>query len=151
MCRLIGYRGKTSISLSELIEKPENSLIKQSLETKLGKKGINADGFGISWYNQDIDNTPGIFKSTQPAWNDNNLKHLCNKLLSNCFLGHVRASTVGDVTINNCHPFSYKNILLYTMEPFVILKKLDVRYLMYLVRNYFIKSKPKQILSICSS
>lgn len=108
MCRLIGYRGKTSILISELIEKPENSLIKQSLETKLGKKGINADGFGISWYNQDIDDTPGIFKSTQPAWNDNNLKHICNKILSNCFLGHVRASTVGDVTINNCHPFSYQ-------------------------------------------
>lgn len=85
MCRLIGYRGKTSILISELIEKPENSLIKQSLETKLGKKGINADGFGISWYNQDIDDTPGIFKSTQPAWNDNNLKHICNKILSNCF------------------------------------------------------------------
>jgi glutamine amidotransferase len=108
MCRLIGYRGKTSILLSELVEKPENSLIKQSLETKLGKKGINADGFGISWYNQDIDDTPGVFKSTQPAWNDNNLKRICNKILSNCFLGHVRASTVGDVTVNNCHPFSYK-------------------------------------------
>ena len=107
MCRLIGYRGKTNILLSELVEKPENSLIKQSLETKLGKKGINADGFGISWYNQDIDDTPGIFKSTQPAWNDGNLKHICNKISSNCFLGHVRASTVGDVTINNCHPFSH--------------------------------------------
>ena len=107
MCRLIGYRGKTNILLSELVEKPENSLIKQSLKTKLGKKGINADGFGISWYNQDIDDTPGIFKSTQPAWNDGNLKHICNKISSNCFLGHVRASTVGDVTINNCHPFSH--------------------------------------------
>ena len=68
MCRLIGYRGKTNILLSELVEKPENSLIKQSLETKLGKKGINADGFGISWYNQDIDDTPGIFKSTLPKY-----------------------------------------------------------------------------------
>ncbi len=107
MCRIICYKGVNSILISELIEKPENSLINQSIAAKLGEHGTNADGFGIAWYDQQIDDTPGIFKSIRPAWNDTNLKHLSNKILSNCFLGHVRASTVGDVTINNCHPFSY--------------------------------------------
>jgi glutamine amidotransferase len=70
MCRLIGYRGKTNILLSELVEKPENSLIKQSLETKLGKKGINADGFGISWYNQDQWHSVKLYYKIIPLLND---------------------------------------------------------------------------------
>ena len=61
----------------------------------------------MAWYDRSVNNCPGVFKSTQPAWNDNNLKHLASKVRSNCFLAHVRASTVGDVVLNNCHPFTH--------------------------------------------
>ncbi len=109
MCRFLAHLGHTEILLNELLQKPENSLIKQSHEAREGGRcGINADGFGIAWYKLDIDSEPGVFKSTQPAWNDNNLKHLSRKIRSSCFLAHVRASTVGDVNQNNCHPFAYK-------------------------------------------
>lgn len=107
MCRFIAYFGKDPILLEELIDKPKNSLINQSREAKEGRLGLNADGFGVAWYDQAISQSPGVFKSIQPAWNDNNLKHLSEKIRSNCFLAHVRASTVGDVVFNNCHPFSY--------------------------------------------
>lgn len=107
MCRLVGYLGNENILLDELIEKPQNSLINQSRGAKEGCHNVNADGFGLSWYNLDADKEPGIFKSIQPAWNDKNLAHLAKKVSSNCFLGHIRASTIGDVTFNNCHPFSY--------------------------------------------
>lgn len=107
MCRFVGYFGHNEILLSELIEKPENSLIKQSHAAKEGTHGVNADGFGIAWYNFEVDTNPGIFKSIQPAWNDTNLLHLARKIKSSCFLAHIRASTVGDVNQSNCHPFSY--------------------------------------------
>jgi predicted glutamine amidotransferase len=68
---------------------------------------MNADGFGLSWYQKDIGKEPGLYKSIQPAWNDANLKHLANKLKSTCFLAHVRASTVGEVSFANCHPFVF--------------------------------------------
>ncbi len=109
MCRFLAYRGNTPLLLKELLEVPVNSLINQSKRAKEGLHGINADGFGIAWYDQDVDSTPGVFKSVQPAWNDQNLMHLARKVQSKCFLGHVRASTVGDVTLNNCHPFTYEN------------------------------------------
>ncbi len=108
MCRFVAYFGYEEILLNELLSKPKNSLIKQSHEAREGIHGINADGFGLAWYSLDISPTPGIFKSTQPAWNDNNLIHLSQKIKSLCFLAHVRASTVGDVNQNNCHPFSFE-------------------------------------------
>lgn len=108
MCRLVAYFGESKLLLDELLVKPENSLIKQSHRAREGRRGINADGFGISWYNTEVDIYPGIFKSIQPAWNDNNILHLSRMISSNCILAHIRASTVGDVIQSNCHPFSYK-------------------------------------------
>ena len=109
MCRFLTYFSNESILLENLLDKPTNSLIKQSHETKEGTHGVNADGFGIAWYDFDINSHPGVFKSIQPAWNDNNLIHLSQKIRSPCFLAHVRASTIGDVNQNNCHPFAYEN------------------------------------------
>ncbi len=107
MCRFVGYLGKNPVLIGDILEKPNNSLINQSKEAREGKRGLNADGFGIGWYNHAVDGLPGIYKSTQPAWNDFNLRHMTDKITSTCFLGHVRSSTVGDVNWYNCHPFSY--------------------------------------------
>ena len=107
MCRFVAYLGKKEVLLADVLEKPANSLINQSREAREAKRGLNADGFGIGWYNLAVDPSPGIYKSIQPAWSDANLRHLAAKITSRCFIGHVRASTVGDVNLYNCHPFSY--------------------------------------------
>ena len=108
MCRFTSYIGKSDVFLKDVLSDPINSLIKQSHEAREGSHGINADGFGLAWYNPHINVTPGVFKSTQPAWNDVNLASLVNHIRSTCFLGHVRASTVGDVNQHNCHPFCFE-------------------------------------------
>ena len=105
MCRILAYLGKKPIAIGDLLDKPENSLLNQSRKVHAGTMELNADGVGISWYEHSIDNIPGIYKSTRPAWNDNNLQHIANKVKSTCFLGHIRASSVGDVNLHNCHPF----------------------------------------------
>ncbi len=107
MCRFVAYLGKQGKVLGDLIEKPDNSLISQSRQAREGKTGLNADGFGIGWYDHDINDAPGVYRSVQPAWNDHNLRHIASKIKSKCFIGHVRASTVGDVNIYNCHPFTH--------------------------------------------
>lgn len=111
MCRFAAYLGNTPIVLNRILSNPQNSLVNQSKKSREGKNGTHADGFGIGWYDQTIGNTPGIFKSIQPAWNDENLHHLTSKMRSKCFVGHVRASTVGNVNTFNCHPFSYQEFL----------------------------------------
>ena len=111
MCRFVAYLGQEGIILSDILGKPSNSLIKQSKEARRAVRGLNADGVGIGWYDHSIDGLPGIYKSVQPAWNDHNLTHIASKIRSTCFVGHVRASTVGDVHLHNCHPFNYEEFL----------------------------------------
>lgn len=108
MCRFVAYLGREDIVLRKLLEDPDNSLITQSLNAKQGVHGVNADGFGISWYNRSVDDEPGLFRSTRPAWNDYNLISMARKIESNCMLGHIRSATMGEITTYNCHPFVYK-------------------------------------------
>jgi len=107
MCRFVAYLGKKPALLRHVLDAPENSLIIQSRAARKGPSPINADGFGIGWYQKDIGENPAIFKSILPAWNDQNLLSIASKVASNCFCGHVRASTVGGVNFENCHPFAF--------------------------------------------
>jgi predicted glutamine amidotransferase len=106
MCRWLAYSGGP-IHLDEVIFKTENSLIHQSFDSYLGETTLNGDGFGIGWYGDK--EYPGIYKSIQPAWNNENLKNLSEQIKSNLFIAHVRATTGTAVQRSNCHPFRYKN------------------------------------------
>jgi len=104
MCRWLAYTG-SPVLLEELLLKPDHSLIDQSLHAKLGATTTNGDGFGIGWYG--AEDTPGVFHSTEPAWNDHNLKDLAQHLTSTLVFAHIRASTGSAVQQTNCHPFRY--------------------------------------------
>ncbi|MDJ0879178.1 MAG: class II glutamine amidotransferase [Halieaceae bacterium] len=108
MCRWLAYSGG-AIPLAELIFNTRHSLIDQSLDARLGPNTTNGDGFGVGWFDR-LDQ-PGMYKSTQPAWNDDNLHDLCEHTESPLFLAHIRASTGTAVEYNNCHPFRYNNWL----------------------------------------
>ncbi|MFF1302197.1 class II glutamine amidotransferase, partial [Streptomyces sp. NPDC058307] len=60
MCRWIAYSG-TPILLSQVLFKPEHSLIDQSLHSRMGVETTNGDGFGIGWYTPEAD-TPAILR-----------------------------------------------------------------------------------------
>jgi len=91
------------VLLEELLLKPANSLIDQSLNSKLGATTTNGDGFGIGWYG--AGDKPGVFHGIEPAWNDHNLRELAQHLVSPLVFGHIRASTGGGIQRTNCHPF----------------------------------------------
>ena len=91
--------------LEELLLKPAHSLIDQSLHSRLGATTTNGDGFGIGWYG--VEDTPGVFHSIEPAWNDRNLRELAQHLSSPLVFAHIRASTGGAIQQTNCHPFRY--------------------------------------------
>jgi predicted glutamine amidotransferase len=105
MCRWLAYSG-SPILLEELLLKPEYSLIDQSLHARLGVETTNGDGFGVGWYGTNID-TPAVFRSVEPAWNDRNLREVAGYVESPLFLAHIRASTGTAVQQTNCHPFRY--------------------------------------------
>ncbi|HLM07762.1 MAG TPA: class II glutamine amidotransferase [Blastococcus sp.] len=104
MCRWLAYSG-APVPLEDLLYKPRNSLVVQSLHSRLGAEETNGDGFGVGWYGSG--DTPGVFRSTEPAWNDRNLRELAAHISSPRVLAHVRASTGSPVQQTNCHPFRH--------------------------------------------
>src|SRR5687767_5096978 len=109
MCRWLAYSG-SPLLLDDLLYKPTHSLIDQSLHSELGVETTNGDGFGVGWYGEgDI---PAVYKSTEPAWNDRNLRELARHVQSGLVLAHIRASTGSPVQQTNCHPFRHGRWLM---------------------------------------
>jgi predicted glutamine amidotransferase len=105
MCRWLAYSG-SPILLDELLYKTDHSLIDQSLHARLGVETTNGDGFGVGWYGATSE-TPAVFRSIEPAWNDRNLREVASHVESPLFLAHIRASTGTAVQQTNCHPFRF--------------------------------------------
>ena len=109
MCRLMVYYGDPLL-LSHAVLWPHRSIIRQSYDAKerlqdpslpahLGHGNLNADGFGIGWYNDTsipesvmggaADDTPCTFKGITPAWNNTNLLELSQVVESKLVFAHV--------------------------------------------------------------
>ncbi|MCW2789965.1 MAG: class glutamine amidotransferase [Aeromicrobium sp.] len=104
MCRWLAYSG-SRVPLYDLLFKPENSLVVQSRHARMGVEAINGDGFGLGWYG--AMGTPGIFRSTEPAWNDRNLLEIATQSVADRVFAHIRASTGTAIQQTNCHPFRH--------------------------------------------
>jgi len=104
MCRWLAYSG-APILLEEALYSPAHSLIEQSLHSTLGAETTNGDGFGVGWYGEP--ETPGVFHSVEPAWNDQNLHELAAHVKSGHFFAHIRAAIGSPVQQSNCHPFRH--------------------------------------------
>ncbi len=112
MCRLLGYLG-SPVQLEQLIYKPEHSLIVQSYQPQQMTAGLlNADGFGIGWFDEASESLPYLYKNTLPIWSDINLSHLSRYIHAACFLGYVRSATPPIVVdLTNCQPFTQEKLL----------------------------------------
>jgi glutamine amidotransferase len=106
MCRWAAWLGEP-LFISEILSAPTHSLIHQSREASKSKTAINADGFGLAWYQERSE--PGQYRDVYPAWSDTNLRSLAEQVKSRLFLAHVRASTGTATSRNNCHPFVQDN------------------------------------------
>lgn len=111
MCRFLAYKGP-AIVLDELLYQPENSLINQSHHARERKEPLNGDGFGVGWYVPDIAPEPAVYVSVRPAWNDVNLRSIAPRTRATALCAHIRAATKGEVSMRNCHPFSFGKLLM---------------------------------------
>ncbi|EFY91818.1 glucosamine 6-phosphate synthetase [Metarhizium acridum CQMa 102] len=110
------YKGSDEILLSKLILDPTHSILKQSFDSRLRldtRRGQNnADGFGIGFYTDPkLGAAPCLFTSTIPAWNCTNLQRIASKTASRLIFGHVRATTEGSLSEDNCHPFTHASLM----------------------------------------
>jgi len=124
MCRWIAYTG-SPVTLDELLYKPQNSLVMQSLHSRMGAEPTNGDGFGVGWYDEHSP-TPGLFRSVEPAWSDRNLREIAQHVRSGTVFAHVRATSGTAVQQTNCHPFRHGHWLFMHnggIAEFAVLKR----------------------------
>ena len=103
MCRIAAWIGP-EVPLEDIIVRPAHSLLTQSQHATEAKLAVQGDGFGLAWYGRG--DLPGLYRDVLPAWGDANLTSLCRMVRSPLFIGHVRASTTGETSRANCHPFT---------------------------------------------
>ncbi|THH16808.1 hypothetical protein EW146_g3883 [Bondarzewia mesenterica] len=118
MCRLVIYKGTSPVQLSHLLTRPCHSIINQAFDSRLRvdqRRPINGDGFGVGWYDcvyeKELGKQPCIFTSVTPAWNNVNLTRLAEKIKSPLVFAHVRATTAGSLSLDNCHPFIHGKLM----------------------------------------
>jgi len=109
------YKGSQPILLSSLVTSPSHSILIQSYDSRLRldrRRPHNGDGFGVGYYTEpSLGPEPCIFTSIIPAWNCINLSRLASKTTSKLIFAHVRATTEGSLSDQNCHPFTCGTIM----------------------------------------
>ncbi len=110
MCRWMAYIGDPINVGSFLFREQSNTLVHQSLDSSQGAEPVNGDGFGVGWFVQH-ERGPARYRSTEPAWNDENLREITRTLESPAWIAHVRAAIGSPVQQSNCHPFRHADTL----------------------------------------
>jgi len=95
MCRHLAYVGP-SVTLEKLIVKPKHSLLQQSFAPRYQTHGtINADGFGVGWYDRDKRVEPARYRMTRQIWADLSFASIAGLVSSNAVLAAVRSASPG--------------------------------------------------------
>jgi predicted glutamine amidotransferase len=114
MCRWLAYMGNSQ-TLWDILFSSKHSIVIQSLTSVEGAEPTNGDGFGVGWYSDVVDTNgePALYRTTEPAWHDKNMRDLSKHVTASTIFAHVRAASpsCGYVQQTNCHPFRYKNWL----------------------------------------
>lgn len=93
MCRLLAYIGPP-ITLESLLYAPEHSLVRQSYAPRHQRHGrVNADGFGVGWYDKAIRPEPARYRSDRPIWSDRSLASMAGLVRSPVVVAAVRDAT----------------------------------------------------------
>jgi gamma-glutamyl hercynylcysteine S-oxide hydrolase len=94
VCRHLAWLGAPR-SLSDLVLRPEHSLLVQSYAPRRQRHGtMNADGWGVGFY-ADARAEPARWRSNRPLWTDPSFASVAPVVSSRCVLAAVRSATAG--------------------------------------------------------
>lgn len=93
MCRLVAYLGPP-VSLGRLLVEPPHSLLHQSWAPRQQRHGtVNADGWGVGWYDLARRDEPGRHRTAQPMWADRSFTSWAGLVDAPAVLAAVRSAT----------------------------------------------------------
>lgn len=93
MCRFVAYLGPP-VTLESVLLEPPHSLRRQAFAPRhQGPGRVNADGFGVGWYDRSLRPEPARYRTTTPMWADRSFASLAGLVASTALLGAVRDAT----------------------------------------------------------
>jgi len=93
MCRHLAYIGP-AVTLASLLYDPPQSLLHQSWAPRQQRHGtVNADGYGVGWYQPSVRPEPARFRRAGPMWADRSLESLARVVSSGAVMAAVRSAT----------------------------------------------------------
>jgi gamma-glutamyl hercynylcysteine S-oxide hydrolase len=93
MCRLLAHVG-APILLDELLYRHPFGLERQSYAPRLQQNGLlNADGWGVGWYDPEIRPEPARYRTLTPMWADRRFRDMAPLIRSTHVLAAVRSAT----------------------------------------------------------
>lgn len=107
MCRHLAYIG-TPVSAADVVLTPSHSLLEQTWAPSdmRGSGSVNADGFGLGWYDGPGDALR--YRRDVPMWADPSLPDLARTIRTPALLAAARNGTVGmPVGETMCAPFRH--------------------------------------------
>ena len=112
MCRVLAYIGP-EIPVENLLLKPDNSLVNQSLDPERHPE-LQLAGWGFGAWGEHLltPEEPFVYRRPMAAFYDDNAKGIIPSLQASTLLAHVRAAAYDSGVVladENCHPFSYKD------------------------------------------
>lgn len=104
MCRLLAYVGPPA-TLESLLFAPDHSLHRQAWAPRFQRHGtVNADGFGVGWYDLARRPEPAVYRSTRPMWGDPSFASLAGLVPATAALAAVRDATLPSVAEESATP-----------------------------------------------
>ncbi|HEX3872127.1 MAG TPA: class II glutamine amidotransferase [Pirellulales bacterium] len=104
MCRHLAVWSRLPVATSEFVLEAENNLRKQACGDH--RNEAHGDGWGIGYY-ESWRSQPTVIKSPGDARSDPAFEAAARSVVAAKFIAHVRQASVGQNTVENCHPFSY--------------------------------------------
>jgi glutamine amidotransferase len=93
VCRFVAYLGPP-VTLEALLLAPAHSLLRQSWAPRHQRHGtVNADGFGVGWYDPDRRPEPARYRTARSMWADRSFASLAGVVASGAVLAAVRSAT----------------------------------------------------------
>jgi gamma-glutamyl hercynylcysteine S-oxide hydrolase len=107
VCRHLAYVGPP-ITLEKLLLQPRHSLLQQAFAPRHQSRGtINADGFGVGWYDRDLRAEPARYRTTRAISSDPSFASIAGLVTTRAALAAVRNASPGNpVDENGTAPFT---------------------------------------------
>ena len=107
MCRHLAYLGPP-VTLERLLLQPPHSLMQQAFAPRHQTQGsINADGFGVGWYDRNLRAEPARYRTARPIWTDPSFASMAGLVTTRAVLAAVRNASPGnDPDENGTAPFT---------------------------------------------